>query len=305
MKWSKKGLIYQPKLDKNSWMYTSAITPTPILLNEEVIRVYFGARDIHGVGRVGYADLNSNNPSEIIKISQDPILDIGSPGCFDDNGVILGDVVRVNNHLRMYYTAFQKVEKVKFLVFTGVAESFDNGESFVRLSKVPVIDRSDEGPFGRVIHSALFDEGIWKIWYSPVNKWDIINGIPYPNYDIRYIESQDGINFPKEGIPCIKHEGDECRLARPRVYKSSVGYEMYYTIGTLRQTYLPGRAVSSNGKDWHRIDDTVGISLSDDGWDSKTLCYLSLLKVREKTYMFYNGNDMGADGFGYAVLVEE
>jgi hypothetical protein len=34
------------------------------------------------------------------------------------------------------------------------------------------------------------------------------------------------------------------------------------------------------------------------------LCYPSLLAYKDRTYMFYNGNDMGRDGFGYAVGAE-
>lgn len=304
MKWSKKGLIYQPNLDKNNWMYNSALTPTPILLDEEVIRVYFGARDVHGVSRIGYVDLNSNNPSEIVKISQDPVLDIGSPGCFDDNGVILGDVVRVNNHLRMYYVGFQKTDKVKFMAFSGVAESFDNGESFVRISKVPVLDRSDEGIYIRAIHGVLYEENIWKFWYSVGNSWTYINNNPYPSYHIKYVESKNGINLPQEGTDCITCQGDEYRIGRSRVYKTQEGYEMYYGFASPSASLRPGRAISPNGKDWRRVDDTVGISLSNEGWDSLMLGYTTLLKVREKTYMFYTGNDMGKGGFGYAVLGE-
>jgi hypothetical protein len=37
----------------------------------------------------------------------------------------------------------------------------------------------------------------------------------------------------------------------------------------------------------------------------KHFSYPGLLKVRDKTYMFYNGNNYGKDGFGYAVLAEE
>jgi hypothetical protein len=77
---------------------------------------------------------------------------------------------------------------------------------------------------------------------------------------------------------------------------------MFYTKGTKKGDYLAGYAESVDGKKWVRKDDEIGIGLSKDGWDSKMLCYPSLLQHKDKVYMFYNGNDMGKTGFGYAIL---
>jgi hypothetical protein len=75
-----------------------------------------------------------------------------------------------------------------------------------------------------------------------------------------------------------------------------------WTFGTTDGAYLTGYAQSPDGNKWLRMDERVGIQLSSDGWDSKTICYPSLLKWRDRTYLFYNGNDMGKLGFGYAEL---
>jgi predicted GH43/DUF377 family glycosyl hydrolase len=302
MKWIKKGLIYTPTWQKEDWRYSSALTPSPFLLNKDIIRVYFGARDIDGISRIGYVDLDSNDPSIIIKTSTKPVLDIGKNGCFDDSGVILGDVIYVNNKIYMYYVGFQKVEKVKFLAFSGLAISTDGGENFQRFSESPILDRSDEGNYIRAIHTIIQENGIWKIWYAAGNKWTYINEIPYPNYHIRYAESKDGISFSKEGEVCIQHVNNEYRIGRPRVYKTDQGYQIFYTKGSTDLSYLPGMAISKDGINWERHDADIGISPSENGWDSETLCYTSLLKSKDKTFMFYNGNNMGKDGFGYAVL---
>ncbi|MHB1947182.1 MAG: hypothetical protein ACYCQI_03605 [Gammaproteobacteria bacterium] len=303
MNWNKKGLIYQAEKYSVDWAIESALTPTPILLNPDVIRVYFGARDKLGVSRIRFVDLNANNPSEILYVSDTPSLDIGEPGTFDDNGVIMGDILEVNGQLHMFYVGFQLVEKVKFLAFTGLAISHDNGRTFKRVSRTPILDRSDEGLYIRAVHSAFFENGIWRIWYAAGDKWNFINDVPYPNYYIKYTESRDLMQFPKEGMTCLQCQGNEYRIGRPRVYKNSEDYLIYYTKGDTNGSYLPGFATSKNGLDWHRQDHLVGISTSDSGWDSKTLCYPSLLvNGSGKTYMFYNGNFMGKDGFGYAEL---
>lgn len=302
MQWEKKGLIYKPNYDKEDWRYSSALTPTPIKLDDSTIRVYFGARDIMGVSRIGYVDLDAANPSHILKVSTKPVLDIGTPGCFDDNGVILGDILKFENKLYMFYVGFQKVEKVKFLAYSGLAISYDNGESFMRESNTPILDRADEGLYIRAIHSVRYENNVFKIWYSVGNHWEFIDGIPFPAYHIKYLESSDLKLFAKEGINCIVPQNNEYRIGRPRVYKNDQNYIMYYTVGALDKSYLAGMAYSKDGINWIREDAKIGITLSPSGWDSQTLCYPSLYKDGNKTYLFYNGNNMGADGFGYAQL---
>jgi hypothetical protein len=301
MKWIKKGLIYANE-GTNNWSVNSALTPCPLLF-DEFIRVYAGFRDLEGVSRIGYVDLDLDNPSIIIRESSQPVLNIGRNGCFDDNGVILGDIVRFENEIRMYYVGFQLVKKTKFLAFTGFAVSHDNGETFERVSNSPILDRKNDEVYIRAIHTAIYDEEKWKIWYASGNSWEIINGKQYPNYNIRYIESDDGMLFNENSRLCIDNEFPEYRIGRPRVYKlCSNRYLMLYTKGTLQGEYFPGIAKSNDGINWVRCDEKLGIELSKVGWDSETLCYPSLLFYKEYIYMFYNGNNMGSEGFGYALL---
>jgi hypothetical protein len=303
MKWRKMGLIYGPD-GRLSWAKHSALTPTPILLNEEVIRIYAGFRDEKGISRIGYVDVDGNNPSRLITVSKEPVLDIGLPGTFDDNGMILGDIVKFTDRWHMFYIGFQLVEKVKFLAFTGLAVSIDGGNSFSRSGRVPILDRSEEGLYCRAIHSVLLEDGMWKVWYATGSEWTWIQGQPYPNYHIRYIDSKDGITFPDQGKICIDHQENEYRIGRPKVYRHAGIYKMFYTIGTLQRDYISGYAESKDGINWKRMDETIGMHLSDSGWDSKMLCYPSVFQYKDRTYMFYNGNNYGEAGFGYAVLEE-
>jgi len=305
MNWDKKGLIYAPD-GNSSWAKHTAMTPTPFLISDDVIRIYAGFRDDEGVSRIGYVDVNADNPKEILKISEKPVLDIGEPGCFDDNGVILGDVIKVDNKLYMYYIGFQLVKKVKFLAFTGLAISEDNGDTFQRYQKTPILDRTVKAPYIRAIHSVLYEDDIFKAWY-PIDKgWQYIDGLPYPSYNIWYTESNDGIHFTKEdNILCIDTKGSEYRIGRPRVYKENDLYKMYYTRDFIERNYIAGYAESKDGKNWIRLDNKLGIEKSKEGWDSQMCCYPVLLSYKNKKYMFYNGNNYGKTGFGYAERIEE
>jgi hypothetical protein len=256
------------------------------------------------VSRVGWVDVDAGQPTRVTGVCRQPSLDIGQAGCFDDNGVILGDVLRVEDRIRMYYVGFQLTRRVKFLAFTGVAESIDGGDTFQRLSEAPVLDRADEGLCIRAIHSVMRVNDRWRIWYSVGNDWATIDGKPYPRYHICTLDSEDGLTFAREGAICITGRMPEYRHGRPRVWHDRRGYHMLFTFGTLTGAYIPGYAHSQDGINWRRDDSQVGMTLSADGWDSHTLCYLAPIQIGNKWYAVYNGNEMGKAGFGIAEWIE-
>ncbi|MGE6473363.1 hypothetical protein [Serratia proteamaculans] len=101
-------------------------------------------------------------------------------------------------------------------------------------------------------------------------------------------------------------EGDEYRIGRPSVYKTADGYMMFYTKGGIGgEDYFPGVAYSADGVHWQRQDETFGLALSESGFDNRHLCYPRLVTAGRRTFCFYNGNNMGSEGFGVAELLAE
>ena len=47
----------------------------------------------------------------------------------------------------------------------------------------------------------------------------------------------------------------------------------------------------------------LGFERTVGGWDSDMAAYPSVIRYKDKTYMFYNGNNFGHEGFGYAELI--
>lgn len=302
MKWQKRGLIYAPDGQSN-WARHSALQPTPYPIDNKTIRVYAGFRDDAGVSRVGYVDLDAANPSNVLDVSPEPVLDIGIPGAFDENGVVPSAIIRNNGELRLYYAGYQVGQKVRFFVFGGLAISRDAGRSFERHSPVPVLDRTPSELFFRVAHSVLWENGRWRVWYGAGSRWVPGENKALPVYDIRYAESADGIHFPPEGRVCVGIEGaDEHRVGRPYVVRDGNIYRMYYSVGTKSKIYRLGYAESPDGIEWQRKDDDLGLTVSDDGWDSQMIGYSSVIRWQDRVYLFYNGNDYGRGGFGYATL---
>ena len=304
MAWEKRGLIFCPD-GRGSWNKRGFMTPHAKVMGD-VIRIWGGIRDDDGISRISCIDVAADNPRKILFVSEKPSLDIGQPGCFDDNGVILGDIVEVDGTLYLYYVGFQHVQKVKFYAFSGLAISDDGGENFKRVSTVPIMDRTDTGKYGRCIHTVIRSGEIFSIYYAIINDWKYIDGIPYPIYDIWRTESKDGIHIPASDVNlCVTTAPDEYRIGRPKVYRYGDGFEMYYTRDFISKDYVIGYATSKDGISWQRDDDdSKGIlRKSKSGWDSDMACYPVKVHYKEREYLFYNGNGMGLTGVGYAEWV--
>jgi len=301
MQWEKLGLVYSP--DGNSdWAKHSALQPTPLVMTDR-IRVYCGMRDCDGASRVGFVDLDSRNPKNVLGISKNPVLDVGAFGTFDQNGVVPCAVLYRENAIYMYYAGYLRGENVRFQVFGGLAISNDQGLTFERYSQAPVLDRTPDETLFRVIHSIFFEDGKWRTWYGGGSKF--INGKnkTLPVYNIRYTESEDGIKFPTDGSLAVDNVQDEHRVGRPYVIKHGERYIMFFGRGSDEQPYRLTYADSDDGYNWTRHGDIEGLTLSDDDWDSEMMAYPSVVTTRTGTYMFYNGNNYGHDGFGCAKLI--
>ncbi|AJI44673.1 hypothetical protein [Francisella tularensis] len=303
MKWQKKGLIFKNEF-KKGWRYSSALQPTPLVFDDK-IRFYVGFRDEKGVSRIGFIDLDKKDPKKILKISDTPVLDIGPDGAFDEFGVVPSAIIRYDNKVYMYYAGYQLGKKVRFLVLSGLAISDDNGETFKRIKKVPIFERTDKEMLFRVPHTVRFEENKFKFWYGGGSHFEQGKQKTLPVYDVRYLESIDGISIPSEGKNIISLKENEYRVGRPFVIKRNSKYLMFYGYSSENKPYQLGYAESKDGINWIRLDDNVGIELSATGWDSEMMAYPCVVDINDKTYLFYNGNNYGADGFGYAELVEE
>lgn len=280
----------------------SALQPTAILLDDDVIRVYSGFRDENGKGRVGYVDVDSKDPSKVLRVSKKPVLDVGKPGTFDSNGVVPTCVIRHDGKLLLFYAGYQIPNDVRFIVLGGLAVSSDDGETFERLYQTPFMERTNTEPLFRVPHSVLFEDGIWKIWYGGGSVFLGGKNKTLPVYDIRYLETPSLDALPVEGKVCLTVDGNEHRLGRPSVFKDNGLYKMFFGYGTEEIPYRLSYAESQDGVHWIRHDAALNLELSSEGWDSEMMAYPCCVKTSKSVFLFYNGNQYGKDGFGYAEL---
>lgn len=308
MKWKKLGLIYTPKKEY-LWSLSHAMLPVPFRISDEVIRVFLTFCDEFGVGRPGFIDILSSNPTTVVNFSTKPLLDIGSAGCFDDNGVIASSVIRLDDGtIYMYYVGFEQCKKIRYRLLTGLALSYDNGESFTRYSQVPILERSDEEALFRCGPFCLKDKKKFKLWYVAGSDWVDINGKLMPIYDIRYSESENGIDWPKNGEVIIDIiDDDEHGFGRPYIIdKPNGGYRMFFSVRKKSvAAYRLGYAESCDGMIWSRMDKKLNLDISPEGFDSEAIMYAAPFEINGQLYLLYNGNDFGRDGLALAILESE
>lgn len=307
MQWRKLGLVVV-KSHLSNGADSHASVPVPYIVNDEIVRIYFTALDPQGRGRPTFVDLFAENPKKVMNVSSKPLLEIGIPGAFDDNGVMPVSVIcAAAGTLYMYYVGFEKCTKIRYRIFTGLAVSFDNGLTFEKYRRTPILDRTDAELFFRCGPFVMLDNGVFKLWYVAGSEWTTLNGKPIPVYDLRYQESMDGIRWSDRGTLSMAISGeDEHGFGRPWVIKRGPeDYQLFYSIRRRSfGAYRLGYAESADGINWVRKDEEMGLDVSPDGFDSHAIMYSAVISVKGKTYCFYNGNNFGQEGFGVAELVE-
>lgn len=306
MKWEKKGLIHCPD-QSDVLMFSHAAIPFGEIMDHHLLRIYFSSRNMNGQSLPFYLDTDAKNPSGVKKVNRQPLLELGRPGTFDDNGIMPSCVVSAGSKKYMYYIGWNPQVTVSYRLSIGLALSSD-GMSFSKYSEGPICDRMFDEPFFNTAPYVILDNGIWRMWYISCTGWKMINNYPEPMYHVKYAESTDGINWKRTGIVCIDYTEFAKAIGRPCVLKIQDGYEMYYSYRSLLNyrsdkvmSYRLGYATSKDGLVWDRKDNQVGIDRSDSGWDSEMIEYCHVINMSSsKKIMLYNGNGFGKTGIGYA-----
>lgn len=306
MRWTKLGLV--PRPPGLPWALTHCMTPTPVLREREgVVRVYFSSLDAEGIGRPGYVDLDAGNPARVVGFSPTPLMDIGRPGTFDENGVLPTSVIRLpDGRWRMYYVGFELGTRVRYRLLSGAAESDETGQQFVRVQETPVLERSPEellfrgGPFVRAGGDG------YEMWYVAGSHFEDVGGKPMPVYSLRYLTSCDGLRWGPAGQTALElSHVDEHGFGRPWVVELGGRERLFYSVRrrSLR-AYRIGMATRLDSGAWQREDEMAGLEPGPAGFDDTAIMYAAPIRVGAHVYCFYNGNAFGVDGIGLARLEE-
>jgi predicted GH43/DUF377 family glycosyl hydrolase len=306
MNWIKKGLIVAPS-HLPDFGFTHFQGPVALDL-EEKIRVYFGSRIKDGTSRIFYVDVDSHDPRKIFYVHSKPLFDVGLPGTFDQDGVLQVSIKVRGDEIFMYYVGFSKMITVPHTCMIGMAISKDNGNTFTKFSEGPIFPISTKDPYLLGSADVIFHDDKWHMIYTSGTKWfKKENKFEYA-YVLKYASSLDGINWNPTGIIAIPQESEFHAYTSPTIFKFNNQFHMYFSTRNAynyrekgEHAYRLGYATSDDLVHWNRTDEKAGITPSDEGWDSKMICYSNIIELNGRYIMFYNGNDFGKSGLGYAM----
>lgn len=318
MKWKKIGHIFDPTTWDDGinrpWMKTHSQC-THALILDNVVRIYFSCRpenDENGFAKsyTTFLDLDKNDLTKIIRVSDKPIMPLGELGTFDEFATYPSCNIEHDGKILFYYAGWSRCQSVPFNTSIGLAISEDNGETFERIGLGPILSADINEPFVLSGPKVRKFNNIWYMFYLSGKKWLKYDGKSEIIYKNRIATSTDGINwvrYNKDIIADVLDE-NECQAGPDVFYKDGL-YHMYFIYreglnfrSVNGRGYKIGYATSNNLYDWDRKDQEAGIEYSEIGWDSTMHHYPHVFELNGNYYMTYNGNDFGKYGFGLAIL---
>ena len=300
MIWRRLGLLFS-SAGQHDWMVSHAANPYPQLLDGDIYRVYFSARDQNQRSSVGFVEIDITKPFSVLGVSSEPVLGPGVLGAFDDSGASVGCLIESGGDAYLYYLGWNLGVTVLWRNSIGLAIRRKNSSQFERVSQAPVLDRSGSDPFTLTYPCVRREAECWRMWYGSHLTWG--KGGKDWVHVLKHARSDDGhIWQPTGKIVLPFASADESALTKPCIIKDRDVYKMWFSGYHRSGSYKIGYAESEDGLVWQRMDDVCGLLPSAYGFDSESVEYCTVFDHRGQRYMLYNGNQYGRTGFGLAVL---
>jgi hypothetical protein len=309
MQWEKKGIVFSPS-GVFSWSKTHAQVPVVDTLNSQRWRIYYATRGVENQSCTSYIEVEAGNPGNILYIHDKPILEFGHLGSFDEHGIMPSSILEIEDRKYLYYIGWSQRKSVPYQNSIGLAVSSDGGKTFKKYSEGPIVGINDVDPYFTGTFFALKDDKIYRGYYLSCIEWRIVGSEPEPIYILKYAQSENAVNWLRKGDIAVSFKSvDEGGLVSASVIKCDGRYLMWYGVRNYfdfrtnkKNSYRIGFAESADGVQWNRMDEKSGISVSETGWDSEMISYPYVIRYGDRLYLFYNGNQFGKFGFGYAIM---
>lgn len=298
MTWERLGLVFRPDPSLD-WQRSHAANPVAHPLEDHRYRVFFASRDADDRSHVGWFDLDLANPSTPLARATEPALAPGPPGHFDDHGVYASSLVATDEGLRLYYTGWNPGRGPLYYTSVGVAVSEDWGRSFQRVRPDPIMARGEHDPWMVSQPMVRREKGRWRMWYISGLGWEGRGDGLVSRYHVKHAESDDGLDWRRDGTVALELRDDERNIARLCVLDWGGGYRCWFPHKGGDRGYRIGCAASPDGVDWTRLE-TGGLDVSEDGWEADAVTYPWVIREGADLYLLYNGNGFGRDGVGLA-----
>lgn len=241
--------------------------------------IYFrGNQGGHNRIGVAFAERAGFNGKNWQEYENNPILDVGKPGEFDEGGLLDPSTVLVNGKVFLYYRGHRE-EKGKCVNGVGLATS-DDGIHFEKYAGSPVAG-------GVGCTEVVYQDGLFYLFLE--------EGAPPKAHVIYLLTSSDGYHY--QGRDLVLDVGpertwDSFDIVTPRIFKEGDFYYMVYG-GDDRHSDYPkffGLARSQDLRTWSKYSGNPIFSRGEKGsWDDGAMWFGTIYSDGEKYFMWYEG----------------
>jgi hypothetical protein len=260
--------------------------------------MWYSGGSLADILRIGHA--TSDDGIIWTKDINNPVLDKGPAGSWDENWAHNPCVMVIDDTFHMWYTG-HRGNNFSFDFQIGHATSPD-GITWTRDPNNPVLTRGSKGAWDVSwinLGSVLNDGTEYHIWYTGC---DTLVGVK-----IGHATSPDGLTWTKDPENPVLVTGNPGRWDYPRVDFPCVifdgtTYHMWYSGGN-SFTWRIGYATSSDGSNWTKYSSNPVLKTGRSGnWDSWSVANMSVIDSSGVKYkMWYFGsNKVSTASIGYA-----
>lgn len=282
-------------------MVTHLQLPTPFVIGDSSLRVFFATRNQIGQSHIGSVDLElSSDGSWEADFALDAVLAPGSLGSATEDGVYPSSIISLGDYTYLYYIGWNKgSEYPVFRASIGCLVADTQGR-FQPTNSGPILDR---GPHDPLFVTAPFvfpnTRGALTMLYVSGLEWRRdSSGSVHSLYDVRLATSKNGFDWRRGGEKALALQSNERNISRVWVNQHPLGgYEAWFSVTKSPDfSYRLAYARSDDGLLWSRFE-SIPYDLSFEPRLNKVVAYPSVVALGGSRFMFWNGPNFGKEGF--------
>jgi predicted GH43/DUF377 family glycosyl hydrolase len=280
----------------------SFVAPQSVIYYKSIYHMWYWGGILYESDRIGHA--TSPDGIKWTKDSNNPVLDVGMIGSWDDHFIHGCSVILIDSLFHMWYTGHTGEDLMKNWRI-GHATSPD-GVNWIKDTANPVKDLYPDGPLDdhwSVVVSVLSVKDQYHMYYL-TGDWGGMR--------TAHATSEDGINWTKDPEnPVLSPESNtwenEEALAQSVLFDGTT-FHLWYN-GNKHWEWRIGHAKSMDGSSWEKsyLHNPILIPSESGGWDDKSVAFNVVMDsagVKYKTW--YCGSRGGQTGsIGYAESLRE
>ena len=226
MRWSKRGRIFNVS-GEHGWMKSHAQIPS-VLVRGNTLRIYFATRPEPNLSLTTFVDVDAADPSRVVYLHDKPILELGRPGMFDEQGIMPGFVCEHQGQVWLYYGGWSRRTIVPYSNWIGLAVSDDGGTTFHRAFAGPVLDRTPLEVYSATGCFIYKKQDAWTMWYASGEDWIKINDRYEEHYVIKSARSTDGLVWARDNKQVLSSSRSLEPTHRPTIFRHGQRYHMLF-----------------------------------------------------------------------------